>query len=91
MVKRSGRKNALHSSEKVAVLSQRQPAHQHCARVDLLMRRLRRKLGKEIHRPNPSYRDRRRKSEYIATFDPVETALVRCTRFARSRPLISDL
>ncbi len=78
MVKRCRRKNAFQCSEKLGILRKRQPPHQHCARVDLLMRRLRRKLGKEIHRPNLILPQRRTKSEdNFDSFRPAANSLTR--------------
>ena len=52
MVQRRCRKNAFHGRKKLGIPLNRQTSHQYRARIELLTRRLRRKLGKEIHSPN---------------------------------------
>ena len=59
------RQDALDSPEELGIVLKCQPAHQDRARVDLLMRRLRRKVGKEIHRPHHILLQERIKGEYI--------------------------
>ena len=70
MMQRRGCKNPFHRREELAILRERQTPHQHRARVDLLMRRLRRKLGKEIHRPISSYPKSEQKAKYLAIPSP---------------------
>lgn len=50
MAQRRRRKHSFYRRKKLDILLQCQSSHEDRARVDLLMRRLRRKLGKEIHR-----------------------------------------
>jgi len=50
VTQRRRRQYSLYRRKKLDILLQCQSSHQDRARVDLLMRRLRRKLGKEIHR-----------------------------------------
>ena len=61
-------KNAFHSSKKLDILLKCKTSHQYRAREDLLMRRLRRKLGKEIHRPKTSYSKGEQKAKYKFAF-----------------------
>ena len=54
MVQRRRSKNTFYSRKELGILLERKTSHQYRAWVDLLMRRFRRKLGKEIHRPKSS-------------------------------------
>ena len=65
MTERRCGEDLLNGCEQCGVLLECQSAHEDGARVDLLMRRLDDKVGKEIHSPKIMLAQRRTKSEYF--------------------------